>query len=214
MGLQAYSSIRQMIIDARLKPRERLSDQELAGKLGISRTPVREALNKLAAEGLVVMDRRGTTVSDIDMAYMVNIYETRAALEGFAAYMAAAAISDEDIREMRACLQVQCRCIEGTEDLFVWAGTCFHRVLLTRSANKVLIDIVSKLMDECERFRASTHYAAVMKEFTVDGHEQIIQAAQARNAAALEQIVRDHLMGVAQRIAKQNQRLRNGGEKV
>lgn len=200
-----------MIIGARLKPRERLSDQEIAKQLGISRTPVREALNKLAAEGLVVMDQRGTAVADLNMAYMVDIYQTRAALEGFAARLAAPHITEEDVLEMRRYLDKQSACTIGTEALLARTGTQFHLVLLNRAGNKVLLNAVRQLMDECERFRASTHYAAVMKEFIMDAHEEIIEVAERRQPDLLELTVRTHLLEVAQRIGHLDQRIRKEG---
>ncbi|MFZ5634280.1 MAG: GntR family transcriptional regulator [Bacillota bacterium] len=205
---QTYETIRELIITARLKPRERLSDLFLAEELGVSRTPVREALNQLVAEGLVVMDKKGTFVADLDMGHMVDAYQMRAVLEGFAARLATSRMEPGDILEMKKFLQVQSDSAKGGSVLdLTRAGTDFHLVLLNKCGNSMIIQTVRRLMDQCERFRAVTHYSAVMRDFLIAEHEEIVKVVEQGDPAGVEEVVRSHLLRTSERISQLGRQL-------
>ena len=101
-SLRAYNYLESAILTGRLKPRERLIEQELAEQLKMSRTPIREALRRLEERGLVrILPRRGALVSDISSAEVENIYAVRSHLESLAARLAAAHITPEGIERVR-----------------------------------------------------------------------------------------------------------------
>ena len=92
-----FENLRGAIVEGRLKPGERLMEVQLAEQLGVSRTPVREAIRKLELEGLVVMlPRKGAYVANMSLKDLIDVLEIRASLEGLAASLAAERITDED----------------------------------------------------------------------------------------------------------------------
>ena len=96
-----FENLRGAIVEGRLKPGERLMEVQLAEQLGVSRTPVREAIRKLELEGLVVMlPRKGAYVANMSLKDLIDVLEIRASLEGLAASLAAERITDEDIKKL------------------------------------------------------------------------------------------------------------------
>src|SRR5579862_6008283 len=89
LSIQTYDELRTAIVQGRIRPNQRLIETELAEEYGVSRTPVRESLQRLAAVGLIVAARRGWTVREHSLDEIREIYEVRAALEGYAARLAA-----------------------------------------------------------------------------------------------------------------------------
>ena len=97
-----FENLREAILEGKLKPGQRLMEVQLAEQLGVSRTPVREAIRKLELEGLVVMlPRKGAYVANMSLKDIMDVLEVRASLEGLAAYLAAERISDEDIKKLK-----------------------------------------------------------------------------------------------------------------
>ena len=95
-----FENLREAIVEGRLKPGQRLMEVQLAEQLGVSRTPVREAIRKLELEGLVVMlPRKGAYVANMSLKDLIDVLEIRASLEGLAASLAAERITDEDIKK-------------------------------------------------------------------------------------------------------------------
>src|SRR5579859_8257976 len=97
---EVYEELRQAIVEGRIRPNERLIELELARALNVSRTPVRESILQLVADGLVVSRRRGWVVREHSPEEIREIYEVRAALEGFAANLAAVRATDEQLAEI------------------------------------------------------------------------------------------------------------------
>ena len=97
-----FENLREAILKGDLNPGDRLMEVQLANKLGVSRTPVREAIRKLELEGLVIMlPRKGAYVADMSLKDIIEVLEIRASLEGLAAYLASERMSDENIKKTR-----------------------------------------------------------------------------------------------------------------
>lgn len=117
-----FENLREAILEGKLKPGQRLMEVQLAEQLGVSRTPVREAIRKLELEGLVVMlPRKGAYVANMSLKDIMDVLEVRASLEGLAAYLAAERISDEDIKKLKDISEefkkhfgIRCRCVIKT----------------------------------------------------------------------------------------------------
>ncbi len=116
-----FENLREAILEGKLKPGQRLMEVQLAEQLGVSRTPVREAIRKLELEGLVVMlPRKGAYVANMSLKDIMDVLEVRASLEGLA-YLAAERISDEDIKSLKIYQKnlkkhfgIRCRCVIKT----------------------------------------------------------------------------------------------------
>lgn len=188
-------AIREAIINGVLKPRERLMEIQLADELGVSRTPIREALRKLELEGFIVMvPRKGAYVSDISFKDIADVFEIRAALEGLASALAAERITDEELEEMERLLVEKVEAINSNDmERLVEVDTKFHETIYKASRNQRLFTIINNLREQIQRFRAqSLSHPGRMKQ-SLDEHRSIVEAIQSRDAAIARQAAQDHI---------------------
>src|SRR5207244_3766330 len=148
-GVAATELIREAIIEGRLEPGRRLKEEELARELGISRTPVREALLMLQAEDLVVTSpNRGATVRAYDAQDLHDLYELRALLEGHAARRAAERISPEGVEALRAsCERYDALSAEEGLPAIVRENLFFHNTILEIADSRRLASMVRKVIE-------------------------------------------------------------------
>lgn len=191
--------IRQAITTGIFRPGERLMEIQLAEEMGVSRTPVREAIRKLELEGFVVMiPRRGTYVADISIKDITEVYEIRTALESLAAGLAAERISDEELEEMQRLLveigqYVEAENEEEHMDEIVRIDSSFHDILYQASRNERLVNIISNLREQITTLRGrSMHYPGRLKD-TLSEHKVIVDMLAQRDAEKAQQVVREHL---------------------
>ncbi len=155
----AYRTMRQRILDNVWPPGYRALEQELALELGMSRTPVREALSRLQREGLVeVIPRHGMSVLPVSADDMRDIYEVLTALEAMAAELAVRRKpSETQLKPLLAASRDMGRALQA-DDLDEWAAADerFHRHLITLSGNRLLIDAVQNCWDRAHRARMVT----------------------------------------------------------
>ncbi len=190
-----FEALREAIIKGILKPGERLMEIQLAEELGVSRTPVREAFRKLELEGFVVMvPRKGAYVAGISLKDIAAVFEVRAALEGLAAGLAAERITEGELEELERLLVQMAELIEkGEFSEFVKLDTQFHDVLYKSSRNQRLIQILSTLRDEIQRFRAvSLSYPGRMRE-ALEEHRKIVEAIAARDEDLAKKLAAEHI---------------------
>ncbi|HZJ84529.1 MAG TPA: GntR family transcriptional regulator [Syntrophomonadaceae bacterium] len=188
-------AIRQAIIDGTLKPRERLMEIQLAEELGVSRTPIREALRKLEMEGFIVMvPRKGAYVADLSFKDIADVFEIRSALEGLAASLAAERITSEELEEMERCLVEKAEAIlENDMEKLVSVDTKFHETIYRASRNERLTNIINNLREQIQRYRATTlAYPGRMQE-SLDEHRAIVEALQARDVHLARQLAGEHI---------------------
>jgi DNA-binding GntR family transcriptional regulator len=192
---EAYEQIRQEILDANYPAGAPLSEYQLAERIGVSRTPVREALKRLQQEGLVhAVARRGTFVAEIDVEDVVEIYEIRDKLEVFAATMAATRMDREVARRLLAETEVVGRAssarriaLAREEDLHV------HKEIIASTANRRLIQILATLDDQVHRIRALALAGDPRIEATLREHAAIIGAIIRGDSDAAGDAMRSHL---------------------
>ncbi len=155
----AYRTMRQRILDNVWPPGYRALEQEIALELGMSRTPVREALSRLQREGLVeVIPRHGMNVLPVSADDMRDIYEMLTALEAMAAELAVRRKpSKAQLKPLLAASRDMGRALQA-DDLDAWAAAdeCFHRHLIMLSGNRLLIDAVQNCWDRAHRARMVT----------------------------------------------------------
>lgn len=188
-------AIREAIISGTLQPRERLMEIQLAEELGVSRTPVREALRKLELEGFIVMvPRKGAYVADISFKDIADIFEIRVALEGLAAGLAAERITPEEVEEMERLLAEKSDAINKIDmEKLVDVDTKFHESIYKASRNERLNSIISNLREQIQRFRIrSLAYPGRMKE-SLDEHRSIVEAIEASDSQQARQLAQEHI---------------------
>lgn len=190
-----FESLREAIIQGRLRPGERLMEIQLAEELGVSRTPVREAIRKLELEGLVLMiPRKGAYVSQISMKDIADVFEIRRALEGLAARLAAERATDEEIERLERAL-VKISEVAEADDLSgaVALDTDFHEELMAASHNPRLSQLVSNLREQIQRFRLTSLSHPGRVKLAVEEHRKIVDAIAGRDAELAQNLAYEHI---------------------
>jgi DNA-binding GntR family transcriptional regulator len=192
----ATDHIRNAIIEGRLAPGQRLKEEELARELGISRTPVREALLILQAEGLVdAVPNRGATVRAHGADDLDDLYQLRALLEGHAAHRAATRISEDDI----SLLRVSTERFEGlrgdADDLpeLVKENMFFHYTIIAAAGSARLEGMVRRVIELPLVYRSYVYYSPEQKRVSAHYHRQIVNALAARDAERAQLIMKEHV---------------------
>lgn len=191
-------ALREAILNGTLQPRERLMEIQLAEELGVSRTPIREALRKLELEGFIIMiPRKGAYVADFSLRDLEDTFEVRKSLEGLAAELCAERATEEEIVEMEQLLQQKAIAIENNDMAqLLEVDTAFHEILYRASRNERLRTIISNLREQIERFRiASLQYPGRMKR-SLEEHRAILAAIRARDGKIANHLAQDHIENV------------------
>ena len=171
-------SLREAIRKGILKPGERIMEIQLAEELGVSRTPVREAIRKLELEGYVVMmPRRGTYVANMSIRDINEIFEIRTALESLSNGLAAEHITDEELEHLQRLLVIIGGYIkEGNMEKIVETDIEFHDLLYRAARNSRLVGIISNLREQLTRFRTLSMSYPGRLETTLEEHREIVEA--------------------------------------
>ncbi|MDN5292923.1 MAG: hypothetical protein PWQ91_490 [Eubacteriales bacterium] len=190
-----FETLREAIISGRLKPGERLMEVQLAEEMGVSRTPVREAIRKLELEGFVVMvPRKGAYVADISLKDIADVFEVRAALEGLAAALAAERITEEELEQLERLLVQLAEKIEKNDLTgLIEIDTQFHEVLYRACRNAKLVQILGNLREQIQRFRATSLASPGRMKFALDEHKKIVEAVAERNVELARALAQEHI---------------------
>jgi DNA-binding GntR family transcriptional regulator len=200
---QAYVAIRDRIDDGRLPRGTRLHQEDLAAELGVSRTPVREALRRLAAEGRVeLLTNRGARVADIDLSAMPEPYEARLVLEpGAAALAARRGLSAAQRRRLHAAITAHRRAAGDIQRSFA-ANRDFHLGLVEASGNTLLMQFAEHLW--VARIGAAIYerQAETTERMLLDAdeHEAILDAVDRGDARKAESLSRKHVADALRRL--------------
>jgi DNA-binding GntR family transcriptional regulator len=191
----AYSGIIELVLNSELRPGERTSENLLAARLDIGRTPVKEAITRLQTEGLLsVAGRSGTVVNRVDREQTQQLFALRRVLEDFAAETAVENVTQKQLVEIRRCLQKLGR--SNTTAEFVRANVEFHSLIVAAAGNPFLIRFFSQLQIQLQivtyllRRGFDTKAAAARHR----EHEIIVKALEKRDAKALKDALRTHVM--------------------
>ncbi|NLW48955.1 MAG: GntR family transcriptional regulator [Firmicutes bacterium] len=190
-----FESIREAIISGQLQAGERLMEIQLAEEMGVSRTPVREAIRKLELEGLVAMiPRKGAYVAGLSFKEIADVFEIRGALEGLAAELAAERITEEELEELERYLVRIAEAIDkGDLEKVVANDTDFHSILYQASRNQRLSQIINNLREQIQRFRTtSLSYPGRMKN-ALEEHRKIVEAISARDGELASKLAHEHI---------------------
>ncbi|QJW85173.1 GntR family transcriptional regulator [Ramlibacter terrae] len=192
-GEQAYRYLRAAIQSGSLKPGDRLREGELALHIGLSRTPIREALAKLEADGLVVHDAsRGIMVAELDYRMVTELYYMREVLEGTAARLPAQHASEVEISILEDLCRQYGESLDN-EALLEQSNRHFHDTLYRCSHNRYLISMVNGLHDTLSLLGRTTLAKPERAEETLREHRAIVDAITNRDADAAEQALRNHI---------------------
>lgn len=190
-----FESLREAIISGRLPSGERVMEIQMAEEMGVSRTPVREAIRKLELEGLVVMfPRKGAYVAGISLKDIADVFEIRGALEGLAAELAAERITDEELEDLeRYLVKISEESENGDLNKVVETDTDFHSLIYRASRNQRLSQIINNLREQIQRFRTtSLSYPGRMK-VAVEEHRKIVEAISGRDGELARKLAQEHI---------------------
>jgi DNA-binding GntR family transcriptional regulator len=198
----ATERLRDMIIQNELAPGQRVPERQLCELLGISRTPLREALKVLAAEGLVeLLPNRGSTVAPLTVDDLDRTIAVMAPLEYLAGELAAAHITDEQINEIRALHFEMLAChSRGQLPEYFRLNQAIHANLLAATDNAVLALVWRGLNGRIRRYRFMANLAQDRWDEAVKEHREILPALEARDGARLGELLKSHLLGMAGRL--------------
>jgi DNA-binding GntR family transcriptional regulator len=192
---RVYAALRDQILSGTLAPNQRLVELQLASQFGLSRTPIREALKRLAAEGLVSLDPvRGMVVRHVDATEVEDIYAIREVLDGLAARLAAHNATDADIEKLRLLSELMEESARtGQWEAVVQINIRFHGVLYSASRNERLELMAKSLQDAVRRYSSMAFYHTERVVEVLREHNEIIAALQARDAERAEHASRGHM---------------------
>jgi DNA-binding GntR family transcriptional regulator len=187
-----YERIKQAILDGSLQPGEALVESTLGGWIGVSRTPVREALGRLEQDGLVVRTDRGMAVRARTPEEVLDIYEVRISLEATAARMAAARHTELDQVRLERELALAEALDLGDGDALVHRNREFHRMVWLSSHNESLIDLLNRLNLHLLRYPATTLIAPGRWEEALVEHRELVEAIVAADGARAQAVAEHH----------------------
>ncbi|AGA68036.1 transcriptional regulator [Desulfitobacterium dichloroeliminans LMG P-21439] len=192
--LQAYQILRESILSGKLQPGERLRELKLSQQLGVSRSPVREAMRMLEQDGLVVNLDSGTVVNPMDIDDIKEVYQCRIASEAYAGFLAVQKINDDEIAELIHLVN-EAEIAYGKDDpeRVVALNTAFHDKIVSISGNSRLIEIVEKIrsLSILSRNREVKLYSR-SREY-LDEHKEIIDALKDKDPYKVEKVIRKHI---------------------
>ncbi|WP_225028762.1 GntR family transcriptional regulator [Xinfangfangia pollutisoli] len=193
MQKDAYTLILEAIEAGTYKPGDRLVESELAERLGVSRTPVREALQRLETQAMLTRDGRSLIVASLDHNQLAELYAVRTELEGLAARLAARHATDEEIRVLQSMVAEDRQLLGGDPRGLSRANKRFHRQIHLASHNRFLVqqlDLVHRSM----ALMANTSFAAEGRdEVALHEHAEIVAAIAARDGEAAYQALKKHI---------------------
>ena len=192
---RVYDHLRKEILEGRLEPGAELIEVALAEQLGVSRGPLREAIGRLAAEGLVtVSPRRGAVVRSLSKEEFLELYQVREALERMAVQLAVPRLTAEQFEELASLNEEMEAHAAGNEvESFFEANLAFHARLLEASGNKKLEELYRQLLDQLGRYRLRSLTLRGNLKRSVSEHKAILRAASRGDAERAAQLTAEHI---------------------
>ena len=179
-----FNTLRQAILRGELQPGERLLEIHLADKLGVSRTPIREAIRKLELEGLVLMiPRKGAVVAEITEKSLRDVLEVRRALEELAIKLACERIQEEEIEELKIAAKEFENALEtGDVTVYAEADVKFHDIIYRTTDNQRLIQLLYNLREQMYRYRVEYLKRGDSHDTLLAEHQYIIETLERRDS--------------------------------
>ncbi|MER7282734.1 GntR family transcriptional regulator [Dactylosporangium sp. NPDC000244] len=202
---RVFDQIRDAIRSGELVPGSLYSVVEIANQLGVSRTPVREALLQFAANGMVRFERsRGVRILELSVKDIEEIYSLRLLLEAPSAYRAATRMSDRDRAVLTKAFDgMRKACDAGDERLFQKHDLVFHEAIVRAAGNERVVQVVANTRSQMHALGLSTTKTRTLADILAV-HEKIYDNVIARNAAGAGEAVQEHLIGTLEMLVQQS----------
>lgn len=192
---QVYKNLKANILNGGLEPNTRLIEEKLADEMGTSRTPIREAIQKLEKEGLIrKLPRGGFAVSLITDGDIDEVFGIRGVLEGYAGYLATLRAKEEDILALEEIVRREEECMKSQDmEEIVRLNTEFHDRLYRTAKSERLYNIINDLRDFIYRFRKIIFRFSGMAEISIQDHKDMIKLMRLKKASQVENLIRKHI---------------------
>lgn len=190
-----FNTLRQAILKGELAPGERLMEIQLAEKLGVSRTPIREAIRKLELEGLVLMiPRKGAEVARISEKSLRDVLEVRRSLEELAIELACERMTQEELRTLEEAQAAFKKAVEDGDAMAIaQTDEHYHDLIYQGTGNDKLVQILNNLREQMYRYRLEYIKDRDKRQILLLEHDHILKALQSRNLAEAKTAVREHI---------------------
>ena len=190
-----FQKLRLLLVEGKIAPGSKLNERELAESLNVSRTPIREVIRRLAADGLVeLIANRGAIAVQLSLEDVINTFNVIADLEGFSGELAANNISDATLSELEA-LQYEMMASYARRDLSTYykLNLHIHHLINQAANNPVLAQLFSKVNARIEALRFRSNQDGVKWEKAVEEHQEMLDALKARDSARMRRIMIQHV---------------------
>lgn len=200
-----FKTLRQAILTGELKPGERLMEIHLANRLGVSRTPIREAIRMLELEGLVTMiPRKGAEVSRISKQDITDVLEVRASLDALAVRLCCERITEEELAELEKASKAFGEAINsGDLTAVARADVDYHDIIVSASKNKRLKQMVLNLAERVYRYRLEYIKDKTSHENLIKEHCEILDFIRRKDAENAEKAIISHVKNQERAIISQ-----------
>lgn len=199
-----FKTLRQAILKGELEPGERLMEIQLADRLGVSRTPIREAIRKLELEGLVLMiPRKGAEVAKISEKSLRDVLEIRRALDALAIELCIERMTEDDIKALAEAQEEFRKSVEGNDAMVIAeSDERFHDVIYNSTNNPRLVQMLNNLREQMYRYRLEYIKDAEKRQILVSEHDWILKAISERNVTEAKTAIRQHVDNQVNTVAK------------
>ena len=200
-----FNTLRKAILTGELKPGERLMEIHLANRLGVSRTPIREAIRKLELEGLVIMiPRRGAEVAQITEKSLKDVLEVRRALDALCVELACDRINSEEEEMLKeACDEFERATETKDATIIAKADVAFHDIIVQATGNQRLIQLINNLSEQMYRYRFEYIKDENRHDSLVDEHRIIYESIVKRDKKKAAETARLHIDNQEKSIIRQ-----------
>ena len=201
---KVFSQIENDILNGKYKPGDNLIETKLSEELGVSRTPVREAIRQLELEGLVqTIPNKGAIVKGITLQDVEDIYTIRMMIEGLAARWAAHKITDGELAELKEAVELEeFYTIKNDSEHLMMFDSRFHDIIFKASKSKPLMHMLRTFHHYVQRARNISMSSPERARMVLEEHRQILEAIESRNAEKAEMLTYQHVKNASENVLK------------
>lgn len=196
LRVQVYEALKEAITSGKLRPGERIIEDRICADLGVSRSPLREALRRLEGEGLVsILPRRGVTVTKLNPEDAIALFAVREVLEGLAASLASRHATARQLAGLESiCDEMERQIQSGRMGRVVDLNSRFHDLMAVTSRNRWLQEFIATIRAQTRRFYRSSIEDPNRAPKSLSEHRQILQALKERDSIEAESLARLHVL--------------------
>jgi DNA-binding GntR family transcriptional regulator len=190
-----YEQLKRVILDGYFRPGQRLVERELCEQLGVSRTPLREALKRLVVDGIVENEPyKGIIIPRLTVKQISDLVEIREVVEGLATRKAAERATKEDVEELKAIMRQAYELVENHQIReLVQLNNKFHQKINSMSGNEMIPDLIVRLQYRITLARSYSLYESYRPKYTLQEHDGIVKAIEDRNPEFAEELAKAHI---------------------